>query len=316
MERFSLKQLYTFLVVVQAGGFQAAARRLHISQAAISNRIAQLEESLGVRLLDRSTRHCRPTPKGRRLVPYAQRVVAAAAELRANIGAEHAISGRVVLGVVEAVALTWLDEVLREVEARLPNVSLEIEVDVSHALVARVVEGAADLACAVAPADAVGMIAEPLCDIALAWIASPKLAFASLPLTPTTLAEYSVIAHAGSRHAPTIEGWLGKADRQPRRLTLCNNLSTVIKLTVVGSGLALVPISAVANEIAAGLLRAVPFSEPLPSNPFMLVYPSHCVDLAVLAVVEVCRDIAARQVATVPFQPITPATRSKAAGTL
>jgi DNA-binding transcriptional LysR family regulator len=64
-------------------------------------------------------------------------VVAAAAELRANIGAEHAISGRVVLGVVEAVALTWLDEVLREVEARLPNVSLEIEVDVSHDLVGR-----------------------------------------------------------------------------------------------------------------------------------------------------------------------------------
>lgn len=303
MERFSLKQLYTFLVVVQVGGFQAASRRLNASQAAISNRIAQLEESLGVRLLDRSTRHCRPTPKGRRMVPYAQRVVAAAAELRANVGAEDAISGQVVLGVVEAVAVTWLDAVLHEVEARLPKVSLEIEVDVSGALVARVVDGTADLACAVAPADAAGLISEPLCDIALAWVASPTLAISSLPLTPTALAEYSVIAHAGSRHAPTIERWLHLADRQPRRLTLCNNLSTVIKLTVAGGGLALVPVSAVANEIAAGLLRAVPFSEPLPPNPFMLVYPSHSVDLAVLAVVEVCRDIAARQVATIAVPP-------------
>ena len=123
-----------------------------------------------------------------------------------------------------------------------------------------------------------------------------------------------VSCDAGSRHVPTIEGWLRKADRQPRRLTLCNNLSTVIKLTVAGGGLALVPISAIANEIAAGLLRAVSFSEPLPSNPFMLVYPSHCVDLAVLAIVEVCRDIAARQLVPVPFPPIARATGSKSAG--
>lgn len=64
LSRLDLSELETFLWVVQEGSFSDAARKLHLSQPAVTNRIKRLEDKLNVQLLERTTRHVKPTQDG------------------------------------------------------------------------------------------------------------------------------------------------------------------------------------------------------------------------------------------------------------
>ena len=70
-----LRGIETFYWVATLGGFRLAADKLHTSQPAISQRIAQLEAGLGTRLLDRDTRGVRLTVKGQALLAHAERML-------------------------------------------------------------------------------------------------------------------------------------------------------------------------------------------------------------------------------------------------
>jgi DNA-binding transcriptional LysR family regulator len=294
MEPLDLKRVQTFLAVVQTGSFKRAADRLNTTQPAVSNRITQLERSLGVRLLDRTTRSCRPTARGRSLVDYANRIFALTTELRAEIAQVEAISGLVRLGVVEAISLTWLPELIAEMEARMPRLRLDIEVDLSSKLLPKLEAHELDAACIVAPAALDGMTSEPLGEIGLGWVASTALPIAETPVTARILAEHSILMQTGARHGPAIERWVRAAGWPPRRVTLCNSISAMIKLAVRGAGVALIPAAAATPELRAGLLRVLPAAEPLPANRFAVVHLDEGADVSVRAAVEMVKDAAYR----------------------
>src|SRR3954465_3832370 len=122
----NLVQLDTFLAVARAGSFHGAARELNSTQPAISTRIAQLEQTLGVRLFERTTRSCQLTPRGHSLVNHALRVFAATSDLKLGVGNRDVISGVVRIGVVDTIAMTTLPEIVRQTQTRLPLVDLRI----------------------------------------------------------------------------------------------------------------------------------------------------------------------------------------------
>lgn len=84
MDRVQLSQLVVLATVAEAGGFRAAADRLGITPSAVSHAVAALEESLGLRLLARTTRSTRPTEEGARLLA---RVSGPLAEVAAGVAA-------------------------------------------------------------------------------------------------------------------------------------------------------------------------------------------------------------------------------------
>ncbi|WP_149181915.1 LysR substrate-binding domain-containing protein [Streptomyces sp. TRM49041] len=95
----SLRQLRLLLVLAEELHFGRAARRVYISQPALSRQIRRLEEQLGVALLERSTRRVRLTAAGEALLPRVRDLVAAADGLRRSVREQRrAVSGRVVLG--------------------------------------------------------------------------------------------------------------------------------------------------------------------------------------------------------------------------
>jgi len=294
MEILDLRLLYTFLIVAQTGSFKAAAVRLDATQPAVSNRISRLERALGVRLLERTTRSCHLTARGRSLVDYAQRMFALSTELRSNVAETDAIGGLIKIGVVETIALTWLPELLKEVARRLPRLQLQIDVDLSTNLIRKLQTRELDLACVVAPATMPGIASEPLNVMQMAWVARPDLPLPAGPLTPDAMSDQTILVHTGSRHMSAIEAWLRRSKRSPRRVTACNSLPAIIKLTLGGAGLSLVPISAVAGELAAGRLRIVASNEAMPTNPFVVAYPEPNVDIATRAIVAATKDVAAR----------------------
>ena len=128
MDRFIAME--TFVCVVEAGSFSAAARRLHVGQPAVSKTIAQLEEKLGVRLLLRSTRGLTPTEAGLQYYERAKRSIEEAneAELLAR-GAGTGLTGKLRVGAAVTFASLHVIPHLKTFLAAHPDLQIEIVLD-------------------------------------------------------------------------------------------------------------------------------------------------------------------------------------------
>jgi len=139
--------LNAFVAVVERGGFSAAAEYLHLTQPAVSKRIAQLEESLDVRLFDRLGRQVLLTEAGRLLLPRARQMLAEAEAARralADLGQD--IGGRLSLATSHHIGLHRLPALLRRFGADHPRVALDIRFMDSEQAYAQVVAGEVELA--------------------------------------------------------------------------------------------------------------------------------------------------------------------------
>ena len=118
-----LRQLTTFVTVVQEGTFSAAARALNYSQAAVTLHIQQLERELGARLFDRIGKSVRITPAGRRTHARARQILEAAEEMRRDaVAIEAGHAGQVALGCIEPTATVRLP---RRARAAVDGVSAD-----------------------------------------------------------------------------------------------------------------------------------------------------------------------------------------------
>src|SRR5579864_1998445 len=136
--------LRAFVTVAETGAVSAAAIRLARTQAAISMQLRRLEDDLGQRLLDRSPRGVQLTEAGHLLLPYAHTILGAGADARRALSAGQ-VAGTVRLGMLEDIAVGRLPRALRRFSAAYPQVALEIVVDSSAALSARLADGELDL---------------------------------------------------------------------------------------------------------------------------------------------------------------------------
>jgi DNA-binding transcriptional LysR family regulator len=190
-----LRGIETFYWVATLGSFRAAAEKLHTSQPAVSQRIAQLEQGLGTRLLDRDTRGTRLTAKGQALLAHAERMLQTKNDMLMVASAQKAFSGRVCLGVAETIVQTWLPTLIEQVHLAFPDLVLELEVDTTPVLRSHLLSRQIDLAFLLGPLGDPGMENLPLCRYPLAWVASPRLGLGDAPLSLQQLAEWPIITY-------------------------------------------------------------------------------------------------------------------------
>src|ERR1700710_2895199 len=107
------KAIETFMWVVTLGSFRGAAHKLNPPQPAISQRIAQLEREGGVRLLQRDRRMVLPTPSGRQMMVYAEKLIGLRSEMLAAVGDRSTVRGVLRLGVAETIVHTWLAQLVK-----------------------------------------------------------------------------------------------------------------------------------------------------------------------------------------------------------
>lgn len=140
-----LYQLRTFIAVAEEGHLTRAAERLHISQPAVSGQIKALEQSLDIRLFDRSTSGMELTVPGRALLAHAQKVLAAADEMKRSarrlIGE---VAGTLRIGTVSNPGSIRLGDLLALAVKRYPRLELELHHEVSGAALESVREGRLD----------------------------------------------------------------------------------------------------------------------------------------------------------------------------
>jgi len=140
----SWEDAQTFLAVVEAGSFSAAARVLGVGQPTISRRIAEFEARLGCQLFRRGKRGAELTEAGGQLVPAAEQMARWAGEFeRFARGAEGEAAGRVRIACPPAVAVDFVAPLAAVVKERLPGIRLEVLASIDHVDLSR---GIADVA--------------------------------------------------------------------------------------------------------------------------------------------------------------------------
>ncbi len=141
-----LRQLRVFLAVASELHFSRAARRLHVSQPALSQQIRALERTLGAALFDRSSRGTELTPAGRVLLDAAPRVLfeAERAQTLVTQAAQGAV-GLLVVGSVGTALASITPRILRSVRAQFPDLQLEVSQQDTAAQLVALADGRLDV---------------------------------------------------------------------------------------------------------------------------------------------------------------------------
>jgi DNA-binding transcriptional LysR family regulator len=140
-----LDLLRSFASVVDAGGFTRAGERVHRTQSTVSQQIRRLEDALGRKLLNRNGKQATPTEEGERLLSYARRILALAAEAR-DVVARPTGEGVVRLGIPEDFAAYRLPLLLSQFARARPGLRLDLRCGLSVRLARDLERGELDLA--------------------------------------------------------------------------------------------------------------------------------------------------------------------------
>lgn len=170
--RLDLNAFVVFATVVDAGGFTAAARRLGISKSAVSKQVSALEDRLGTRLLNRTTRKLSTTEAGLAVFERASRIVAEAEQAEIVVGdLASAPRGTLRINVPHAFGVHRLGPMIAEFSALYPDV--EVDISLNDRQVDLVEEGF-DVAVRIARLKDSSLIARRLMNVERYLVASPS----------------------------------------------------------------------------------------------------------------------------------------------
>ena len=201
--------LNAFVAVAETASFSLAGERLHLTQPAISKRVAGLEQQLGVRLFDRLGREVGLTEAGRALLPRAYQIIAVLDDTRRALSnLDGTISGRLCLATSHHIGLHRLPPLLRQFTRTHPQVTLDIRFLDSEIAYEEVLHGRAELAViTLAPQTAPPVSATQVWDDPLDFVVAPEhplahkrdISLADVPRTP----RYSPVATPLPTTSPT-----------------------------------------------------------------------------------------------------------------
>lgn len=264
-----------FAAVVRAKGFSQAARETGMPKSTISRKVAQLEEQLGVRLLQRDTRNLSLTQVGALFYQHCTSIRDEIEAAKATIeNTNNDVSGSLRIAIPVSFSQELIANLCSSFMRLYPNVELDVQFTDSE--VGLVGEGY-DIAIKYGPLQSSDLVARLLFERKPILVASPGyLKTNGTPATPQELANHDGILLGTSRSAPI---WpLGKGNRKTmvnfKRKVRVNSAVMVKKLAQDDFGIAMLSNSVCKNELASGSL--VPILQEWPIEAFKVygVYSS------------------------------------------
>ncbi|MDY7546541.1 LysR family transcriptional regulator [Glaciimonas sp. CA11.2] len=164
-----------FVATVRCQSISLAAEALQLTQSAITRRVQNFEEELGVELLDRTTKPPRPNPMGKVVYEQCRVVLREVEELRDMVGTEVAPVGTFRLGITQAIGDVVLLDALKQLKGTYPELSTQVSTGWGTQLVAKVANGEMDAAAALFPSTKVlpdNVIGETLGRVELVVVAA------------------------------------------------------------------------------------------------------------------------------------------------
>lgn len=262
----NLRFIEAFVWVARLRSFTGAAEKLYTTQAAISSRIATLENDFGVKLFERDNRTVTLTPSGEELLTYAEQLLGISARMLEAVSDRATYGGFIAIGVIEAVVHTWLPELLGRLRQQFPKVRVEIHSYITADLHEELLNGNIDLALAVEALANPAIQNDPICAFEMAWIMAPN-AKGNPPLSDVELLDRLPILtflrdSLVYRDVAAKLGPYGVA-----RINPISSIAAMVSLVRAGYGLATIPRAAIAPALDSGeliALEGVPALAPLP----------------------------------------------------
>ncbi|MBG1230826.1 LysR family transcriptional regulator [Aestuariivirga litoralis] len=262
----------TFVAVIETGSITAAAERLQTAKSSVSETIRALEERLGVRLIDRSTRKLQITEAGRLFYERCRKLLEDANAARAEVqAATGSFVGHIRMAVPDSFGARYIVPALKTFLTRYPGI--EIELVESHEMI-KLVEENIDLAIRIAETPHENLVVRQIGSSQVIIVASPAyLAEHGEPKKPKDLMKHRLIGYSRLRWR---DAWLvGGETIAVKPFMLTNSVESLEAAAINGLGLTAVPEWMARNAIAAGWLRRVFPPLPMPTSGIYAVYPTN-----------------------------------------
>ncbi len=273
MDKF--ESLRSFVQVVEAGGFAAAARQLGVTRSAVNKSVLQLEKSLRVQLLYRSTRRVSPTETGR---AFYERCVQLLADLEA---AELAVSqlqaeprGTLRLNAPMSFGTLHLAEAIADFMGLYPDLQVQLTLD--DRFVDPIAEGYDLTVRIAAPVATASLIVQAIAPVKVVMCAAPSyLARRGVPATPQELRAHACLhyGYLATGNQWQLTGPTGQVT-VPIQGVLCSNNGEVLRAAAIkGLGIALLPAFIVEPAIQRRSLEVILSDYSAPELSLCAVYP-------------------------------------------
>ena len=233
-----LSDLMLFRTVAEAGSITRAAERLHRVQSNVTARVKRLEVQLGVSLFVRGWRGMSLTPEGKRLIDYADRLLALAEEARSDLGAREP-SGRLQIGSMESTADVHLPELLSRLHATHRALEVQLVTGTSGALIAQLRAGQISAAFVSGDVNEPGLVVDSAFVEELVLITHPSI---RRPPRPADLRDKTLVSFsAGCTYRACVESWLAARGIRPPRTFEVASYHAMLACIAANVGYALGP---------------------------------------------------------------------------
>ncbi|HXE91980.1 MAG TPA: LysR family transcriptional regulator [Terriglobales bacterium] len=256
--QLDVRHLKLVAAVAEEGSVTAAARRLHLTQSALSHQLRDAEEKLGARLFLRLGRRMQPTPAGEQMLETARRVLAELEGAEGRIRRQGRGEGGVLrLSTACYTCYHWLPELLREFRQRHGGVEVRIDAQATHRPVEALLEGRLDLAITSMQGPDPRLRIRPLFEDELVVVLPPRHPLARAEfIRPQQLAGETVIIYPPREDSFLLNLYLKPAGVEPAAVLEMPLTEAVVEMVKAGLGVGFLARWAVApcltkREIAA-----------------------------------------------------------------
>jgi len=274
----NIEYLKTFLEVVRLGSFSEVAKKLSISQPAVSFQIQKLERDLGVRLIDRGQKTITLTDAGKRLLRFAEAVGKEQARLTRDLDQlREEVTGDIVIAASTIPGEVLLPPILGEFKTLHPAIGARVEASDSIAVITRVQDGSYDVGfCGVKP-EGKELDYFKMADDEIVLIVSPEHPFARRrKVSPLELeGEQIIFREETSGTQRSLKSLLAKAGLDIGKWSPSLVLGTsqaVVSAVESGLGIAFVSNLAIKKSLALGLVKQVAVNGIKLKRDFYCVY--------------------------------------------
>ena len=298
--------LESFLLVVELGSFRAAAERLHVTQAAISNRIASLEEELGTRVFDRGPGELRLTPVGLRLISYGQRMLELQQDMMLLGKTDQNLLGSVRIGAIESVVHTWLVGFMQHLQSSYPGIELQLSAEATERLHRSLREGDVDIALQTDQMIGEGIVSKACLPMTMGWVGAADAPLELDNNLKLILSRPTITMSHGSQPYLVLKDLYRRADMPLGKVHCVNSIAAIVRLVKSGFGNAMMPLPPVRSEIERGELRVISSEHALPLQGLVVSYLENRASDAIRFVAELACQEADHYMRSMqpPFSPV------------
>ncbi|MFC5695087.1 LysR family transcriptional regulator [Pseudomonas sp. GCM10022186] len=262
-----LASLNAFIAIAETGSFSEAGERLHLTQPAVSKRIASLEQQLSVRLFDRLGREVSLTEAGRALLPRAYQILNVLDDTRralSNLSGD--ISGRLTLATSHHIGLHRLPPLLRAFTKAYPQVALDIQFLDSEVAYEEILHGRVELAViTLAPETALPVQAVPVWNDPLDFVAAPEHPLArDKTIFLPDVARHPAVFPGGNTFTHHIVRRMFEAEGLTPNIAMSTNYMETIKMMVsIGIAWSVLPRTMLDDSVVRLPLQDIQLSRQL-----------------------------------------------------